>query len=95
MLDISWAELLVIVVVAVFVFGPQDIPKIMHTLGRIVRRLQYVRFAMSKQFEDFLVENDLEDLRRGVNFEAPETDEKTADEKFSDENHDDRRSGTK
>lgn len=91
----SWAELLVIVIVALFVFGPQDIPKIMYTLGRVVRRLQYVRFALSKQFEDFLVENDLEDLRRGVNFEAPETDEKTADEKFSDEHHDDRRSGTK
>lgn len=80
MLDISWAELLVIVVVAVFVFGPQDIPKIMYTLGRIMRRVQYVRFALSKQFEDFLIENDLEELRRGVNFEAPETDEKTVDE---------------
>lgn len=79
MLDISWAELLVIVVVAVLVIGPQDIPKIMYTLGRVVRRFQYVRFALSKQFEDFLKEHDLEELRRGVNFEAPETDEKTAD----------------
>ena len=80
MLDISWAELLVVIVVAVVVIGPQDIPKIMYTLGRVVRRLQYVRFALSKQFEDFLKEHDLEELRHGVNFEAPETDEKKADE---------------
>lgn len=79
MLDISWAELLVIVVVAVLVIGPRDIPKIMYMLGRIVRRFQYVRFALSKQFEDFLREHDLEELRHGVNFEAPDTDEKTAD----------------
>lgn len=79
MLDISWAELLIIVVVAVLVIGPQDIPKIMYTLGRVFRRFQYVRFALSKQFEDFLKEHDLEELRRGVNFEAPDTDEKTAD----------------
>lgn len=79
MLDISWAELLVVIVVAVFVFGPQDIPKIMYGLGRIVRRIQYIRFALSKQFDDFLAANDLKELRRGVNFEAPETDEKTTD----------------
>lgn len=91
MLDISWAELLVVAVVAVFVFGPQDIPKIMYGLGRVMRRVQYIRFALSKQFDDFMAENDLEDLRRGVNFEAPETDEKKAD----DLEHDDRRNGTK
>lgn len=95
MLDISWAELLVIAIVAVFVFGPQDIPKIMYGLGRVVRRVQYIRFALSKQFDDFLAENDLEELRRGVNFEAPETDEKTADEKTIGEREaNDRRSGT-
>ena len=88
MLDFSWAELLVVIVVAVFVFGPQDIPKIMYGLGRIVRRMQYVRFALSKQFEDFLRENDLEELRHGVNFEAPETDEKRADEVYL-KDHDD------
>lgn len=91
MLNLSWAELLVIIVVAVFVFGPQDIPKIMYGLGRIVRRLQYVRFALSKQFDDFLKENDLEELRRGVNFEAPETDEKKADEIHLNEHDDSKR----
>jgi len=95
-LNLSWAELLIILVVAVFVFGPQDIPKIMHGLGRIVRRFQYMRFALSKQFDDFLAENDLEELRRGVNFEAPDTDEKKSDEEQLGEYRDDgKQSGTK
>ena len=63
MFDFGWAELLVIVAVAVLVIGPDEIPQVMHTLGRIARRLQYVRFALSQQFEDFLKENDLNDLR--------------------------------
>ena len=80
MLGLGWTELLLTAAVAVLVFGPQDIPKIMYNAGRLARRLQYVRFAMSQQFEDFLKEHDLDELRRGVNLEAPETDEAGADE---------------
>ena len=79
MLNFSGAELLLIAAVAVLVIGPQDIPKIMFSLGRLVRRLQYVRYAFSRQFEEFLKDHDLDELRRGVNFEAPDTDEAEAD----------------
>lgn len=79
MLDFSWVELFVIIVVALVVIGPKDIPQIMHALGRFVRRLQYVRFAMSQQFDDFMKDHDLEELRKGV---KPDTffDEAAADE---------------
>ena len=79
MLDFSWAELFVIVVVALVVIGPKDIPNIMYNLGHFVRRLQYVRFAMSQQFDDFMRENDLEDIRRASKPEAL-FDEAAADE---------------
>ncbi len=69
MLDFGWAELLVIIAVAVFVIGPQDIPKIMYGLGRLLRRFQYIKFAISKQFDDVLNAGDVEELRKGVNFE--------------------------
>lgn len=80
MLDFGWAELLVLVAVAAIVIGPQDIPKIMYGMGRFVRRFQYVRFAISQQFDDVLKAGDIEELRKGVNFEVPSTDEKEADE---------------
>lgn len=79
MMDVGWAEILLILAIAVFVIGPQDIPKVMYTIGRLFRRLQYVRFAISQQFDDILKAGDIEELRRGVNFEAPKTDEKNAD----------------
>jgi len=80
MFDIGWTELLVVVAVAVLVIGPKDIPKVMYTLGRLVRRAQYIKFAFSQQFEDFLKAHDLDELRKGVNFEAPVYDEAAADE---------------
>ncbi len=84
MFGIGWSELLVIMVIAVMVIGPKDIPKAMYQIGRFARRLQYVKFAMSQQFDDILRAGDIEELRKGVNFEAnkkrPATDEKSADE---------------
>lgn len=82
MLDFSWAELFVIVIVALVVIGPKDIPHIMHSLGRFVRRLQYVRFAMTQQFDDFMREHDLEDIRKAT---KPDTlfDEAAADEEMA------------
>ena len=69
MLDFGWAELLIIAAVAVFVIGPKDIPNMMYGLGRIVRRIQYIRFVVSQQFDDLMQATDVEELRRGVNFE--------------------------
>lgn len=80
MLDFGWAELLIIVAVAVFVIGPKDIPKIMYGLGRFMRRLQYIRFAVSQQFDEIMNAGDIEDLRKGVNFETARSDAAVQDE---------------
>lgn len=69
MFDFGFAELLLIIVLIVLVMGPKEIPVVMRQLGRIVRRLQYVRFAVSQQFEDFMRTHDL-DINNQVNFEA-------------------------
>lgn len=83
MFDIGWAELLVISAVAILVIGPKDIPKMMHTLGRVMRRVQYVKFALSQQFEDMMKEHDLDELRNlndKYSKDSPETDEAKFDE---------------
>lgn len=82
MLDFGFPELLVIVALAVLVTGPDEIPKIMVALGRVVRRLQYIRYAFSQQFEDFMQENDLADMRNQVNFEAKTFNEAEEDEVY-------------
>ena len=83
MFGFSWAEILLTSAVALVVIGPKDIPKVMFQIGRLARRAQYLKFAMSRQFEDFLKEHDL-DLNdpRHVNFEAKVTDELMADQEY-------------
>lgn len=87
MLDFGWPELIVIAAIALLVIGPRDIPKIMYGLGRLFRRLQYVRYAISQQFEDVLKDGDIDELRRGVNFEQKVVDKngEVKEEKGSDE----------
>lgn len=82
MFGFSWAEIFLTAAIALIVIGPKDIPKVMYQIGRLARRLQYVRFAMSQQFEDFLKEHDLDDLSSAVNFEAQNRAEIEADEEY-------------
>ncbi len=63
MLDFSWSELLVVLCVAVIVIGPKQLPEVLYGMGRIARRLQYMKFALSKQFEDFMEQADLKEIR--------------------------------
>lgn len=88
MLDFGWAELLIIIAVSIFVIGPKDIPNVMYGLGRIVRRLQYIRFAVTQQFDELMNAADVEELRRGVNFEQKRTIEETNHEAEEDEDAD-------
>lgn len=85
MLDFGFSELLLIMAIAIFLIGPKELPKIMVTLGRLTRRLTYIKYAFSRQFDEFLREADLEDIRKQVNFEQPPEgfDEAAADEGFA------------
>lgn len=70
MLDFGWAELFVIMAVAVFAIGPNEIPGMMRGLGNLVRRFQYMKFAITRQFDEFMQVGDVDELRSAVNFEA-------------------------
>lgn len=85
MLDFGWLELILIIAVAVIVIGPSEIPAVMVGIGRVFRRLQYVKFAVSQQFDDMMREADLDNIRNSVNFEAREdaVDEAGADEEIA------------
>lgn len=64
MFDLSWAETLIIVLVALVAIGPNEIPNVMMNLGRMARKLQHIRFALSSQFDDVMQAVDLEEVRK-------------------------------
>lgn len=89
MFDLSWPELLFIMCVAILVIGPKELPVIMRMIGRLIRRLQYVRYAFSQQFEEFMEEQDLDDIRNAVNFEQDRYKQNESfDEREADEGED-------
>ena len=81
MLDFSWSEFLVVIVVAVLAVGPKQLPEVLHGLGKLFRRMQYMRYALTRQFDDFMDQADLKDLRDHTRMITPDLfDEATADE---------------
>jgi len=54
MFDFGWAELLIVGAIALFVIGPQDIPKIAYQIGKFFRRIRYMKFALTGQLDDFM-----------------------------------------
>ena len=79
MFDIGWSELLMVAALAVIFIGPNELPGVMRMLGRVARRVSYIRYAFTQQFEDFMKEADLADIRKQVNFEEKDFDEAAAD----------------
>ena len=68
---------------AVLVIGPNEIPAMMRGLGRLMRRVQYIKYAVSQQFDDFMKDADMDDIGASVNFEESRNrdfDEASADE---------------
>ena len=75
MFDFGLAELALIAVVAILVIGPKELPALMAQIGRVFKRLNYMRYALSSQFDEFMRQSGVEDIRQNVNFEALPADD--------------------
>ena len=76
MFDLGWAEFLIIAAVALFVIGPKDIPAIAYQIGKAFRRLRYMQYALTGQFEDFM---DSAESKKKQNNPEPEPEKKELD----------------
>jgi sec-independent protein translocase protein TatB len=63
MFNIAFPELVVIVVVALIVIGPDKLPKVAHTLGVMVGRMQRFMSAVKNDIDQELKNNDLHRLQ--------------------------------
>ena len=67
MLDISWAELLFIAVVAIIVIGPKDLPRALRTVGQWTGRAKRVAGDFQRQFNEAIREAELDTVKDTVN----------------------------
>lgn len=66
MMGISWIELMVIVLVALIVIGPKDLPGALMTLARSLRVVRRAARDFQLQVDQFVRDSEIEALRRDV-----------------------------
>ncbi len=66
MFDIGGWELAVIVVVAVFVIGPKDLPAALRTFGRVMGRVRSLTTSFRLHVDEMIRDAELEDLRKAA-----------------------------
>ena len=64
MLEIGWSEIAIIVVVALIVIGPKDLPKVLKTVGIWVRKARMLTRDFQNSVDEMIREADLEDVKR-------------------------------
>lgn len=66
MMDVGWGELLLIGIVALIVIGPEDLPKMFRTLGRITARARAMAREFSSAMEDAAKSSGLDEAAKTI-----------------------------
>ena len=87
MMDLSWAELMVVGIVALIVIGPKDLPGMFRELGRFTAKLRAMGREFSRAMEQAAKESGIkdvaEDLKKATSAKAMGLDAvKSAADKF-------------
>jgi sec-independent protein translocase protein TatB len=67
MFEVAWSELLLVVIVAILVVGPKELPGLMRTAGRMLAKLRRTAEDFRRQFDEAVKEAGGEDLQREMN----------------------------
>ena len=78
MFDIAWSELFVILIVALVVVGPKDLPKLMRTAGQWAGRARGMADQFRRSFDEMARQSELDQLRAEVNKLKAETTDAAA-----------------
>ena len=83
MFDIGWSEMAVIVLLAIVIIGPKDLPRAMQSMAKWVKKARSLTREFQSGIDDMVREADLEDARKAVqssrNFSMEKTLKETVD----------------
>ena len=63
MLDIGWPEFTIILIIALLVIGPKDLPKALNAVGKWVRKARMITREFQRHVDDMVKDSELEELR--------------------------------
>ena len=73
MFDIGWSELLVIIVVAIVVVGPKELPKLMGTFGHYAGKLRRAAADFQRQFDEAMRDTEVAEVKKAMEAVRAET----------------------
>ncbi len=62
----SWNHILILLIVALVVVGPKDLPRLMHMMGRWAGKARGMANEFKRSFDDMARQSELEELRKEV-----------------------------
>ena len=66
MLDFSWSHILILLIVALVVVGPKDLPRLMRIVGQWMGKARNMADEFRKSFDDMARQSELDELRKEI-----------------------------
>jgi sec-independent protein translocase protein TatB len=66
MLDFSWSHILILLIVALVVVGPKDLPRLMRIIGQWMGKARRMADEFRKSFDDMARQSELDELRKEI-----------------------------
>jgi sec-independent protein translocase protein TatB len=66
MIDLSWSHILIVLVVALVVVGPKDLPRLMRMIGRWLAKARAMADQFKKSFDEMSRQAELDELRAEI-----------------------------
>src|ERR1043166_5662567 len=66
MIDLSWSHILIVLVVALVVVGPKDLPRLMRIVGRWIAKARAMADQFRKSFDEMSRQAELDELRAEI-----------------------------
>ncbi|MCP4328092.1 MAG: twin-arginine translocase subunit TatB [Alphaproteobacteria bacterium] len=64
MFDIGWTEMLVVIVVAVIIIGPKDLPRALRTVGQWAGKVRAIGRDFQRGLDDMIRETELDEMKK-------------------------------
>src|SRR5947199_9685471 len=66
MIDLSWSHIFIVLVVALVVVGPKDLPRLMRILGQWMAKARAMADQFRKSFDEMARQSELDELRAEI-----------------------------
>ena len=66
MLDLSWSHIVILLIVALVVVGPKDLPRLMRIIGQWTGKARAMANEFRKSFDEMARQSELDELRKEI-----------------------------